>query len=236
MPMAGLGSRTRSFSQDPKPFISLFGIPLFRFALSGLPLERCSKLTFVLNEKDRKFFDETGKFLFENFVPKNLHSSVVFTSMTSGQAETVDIALSSDDLSRPLLIASCDTMVTKDFPEDVSRWDGLLGTFWSDNPAMSYVRLEEGIVAETAEKRVISSNASSGLYYFRKAADFRRAYRESTFQGERFVAPLYNKLIGKESRIGIWRHSSVTPLGTTKELKDFVTSAKPDLIRTVSEA
>lgn len=234
MPMAGLGSRTKSFSQNPKPFITLFGIPLFKFALAGLPLDRCSKLTFVLNEKDRGFFDETGKQLLEDFGPKHLATKVVFTTTTSGQAETVDKALSTADLGNPLLIASCDTMVSRDFPSNSDVWDGLLGTFWSDSPAMSYVRLEDEVVVETAEKRVISNSASSGLYFFRRAAAFREVYRESTFQGESFVAPLYNSLIRKQAKIGIWQHSSVIPLGTAEELEEFVTSAPTELIQAIS--
>jgi NDP-sugar pyrophosphorylase family protein len=234
MPMAGLGSRTKSFSQNPKPFIPLFGIPLFKFALAGLPLDRCSKLTFVLNEKDRDFFNEAGKQLLEDFGPKHLATTVVFTSTTSGQAETVDLALSPADLSSPLLIASCDTMFSNDFPSDSDEWDGLLGTFWSESPAMSYVRLEDEVVVETAEKRVISNHASSGVYFFRRAADFREAYRESTFQGESFVAPLYNRLISQQAKIGIWQHSSVVPLGTADELIEFVASAHPELIQAIS--
>lgn len=234
MPMAGLGSRTKSFSENPKPFIPLFGIPLFKFALSGLPLERCSRLTFVLNENDRGFFNDTGKFLLEDFGPKNLSTRVVFTSTTSGQAETVDVALRDEELNEPLLIASCDTMVSKDFPVDSNLWDGLLGTFWSDSPAMSYVKLEGGVVVETAEKQVISNHASSGLYFFNKAGDFRRVFRDSTFPGESFVAPLYNRLIEQKAKIGMWEHTSVTPLGTSGELEEFVTSANPEIIRSVS--
>jgi hypothetical protein len=100
---------------------------------------------------------------------------------------------------------------------------------------MSYVRLEGNDVVETAEKKVISNHASSGLYYFRKACDFRRIYRGSEFSGESYVAPLYNELIKSEAKVGIWHHKSVTPLGTTEELEAFVSSAKPELIEAVSK-
>jgi dTDP-glucose pyrophosphorylase len=234
MPMAGLGSRTKSFSKNPKPFVSLFGIPLFKFALHGLPLDSCSKITFVLNENDKHFFDSHGHELLRQFGPQGIETRVLFTPTTSGQAETVDIALSPMDLSNPILIASCDTMVSKDFPHDFLIWDGLLGTFWSDSPAMSYVRLDGERVIETAEKKIISNHASSGLYYFKHAGDFRRVYRESTFVGESYVAPLYNKLIGNDAKVGIWQHASVTPLGTAEELESFIASAKPELIASIS--
>ncbi len=235
MPMAGLGSRTKRFSQNPKPFVDLFGLPLFKFALHGLPLDQCSKLTFVLNENDREFFDLSGRELLRQFGPVGIETEVLFTPTTSGQAATVDVALRPEDLPNPILIASCDTMVSRDFPSDFAMWDGLLGTFWSESPAMSYVRLEGDKVVETAEKKVISNHASSGLYYFKRAGDFRRILRDSSFQGESFVAPLYNKLLESDAKVGIWQHASVTPLGTSEELETFVASAKPALIEAVAD-
>ncbi len=235
MPMAGLGSRTKSFSQNPKPFVSLFGVPLFKFALHGLPLDKCSKLTFVLNENDREFFELRGKEQLKQYGPVDIETKVLFTPTTSGQAATVDVALSPEDLPNPILIASCDTMVSKDFPSDFIMWDGLLGTFWSENPAMSYVRLDGDNVVETAEKQVISNHASSGLYYFKHAGDFRQVFRDSKFEGESFVAPLYNKLLESNAKVGIWQHASVTPLGTSEELELFSASAMQELIEAVAD-
>lgn len=221
MPMAGLGTRTKSFSPNPKPFIDIKGIPLFKFALRGLPLDICTKLTFVLNENDRDFYISRGKQLLDAFTPADIPKRVVFTQTTTGQAATVHAALIEEDLNIPLLIASCDTMVTGDFPSDYEQWDGLLGTFWSDSPAMSYVRLSGDNVVETAEKLVISNNASSGLYFFRHGRTFQEVFQLSEHSGESYVAPLYNLLVNKQLKVGVWSHGLVTPLGTAQELKDF---------------
>jgi hypothetical protein len=55
---------------------------------------------------------------------------------------------------------------------------------------------------ETAEKREISRYCSTGIYYFRKLADFKEAYGASGLYTtdrikEYYVAPLYNELIRK---------------------------------------
>ena len=221
MPMAGLGSRTKTFSLDPKPFLEIHGLPLFKFALHGLPLERCRKITFVLNNKDRDFYEERGVHLMERFAPRGIARTVFFVDTTSGQAETVNLALQPEDGQSPLLIASCDTLVSQDFPSDYDTWDGLLGTFRSTDPGMSYVRLEKGRVVETAEKVVISDQASSGLYFFKRARDFQRVFRDHNFLGESYVAPLYNGLIGSGSKIGVWSHGHAIPLGTSLELSTF---------------
>ena len=58
-----------------------------------------------------------------------------------------------------------------------------------------------------AEKQPISRNATAGLYYFRRGVDFvrgaeRMLFKNASFSGEFYVAPVYNELIlaGKARR------------------------------------
>ena len=53
-------------------------------------------------------------------------------------------------------------------------------------------------VAETAEKVQISDLCCTGLYYFREAGEFKKAFKlhvDDNPSGELYVAPLYNHLI-----------------------------------------
>lgn len=73
-------------------------------------------------------------------------------------------------------------------------------TFKSDNPCYSYIlENKDGIFVEAAEKRVISDNASAGVYLFRSSAIYFSAlahaltYPEShVFNGLFYVCPLFN--------------------------------------------
>ena len=85
---------------------------------------------------------------------------------------------------------------------------GIALTFTADNPAYSYLSLDESnIFTEAAEKRVISNNASAGTYMFRDMATYLRALAhnldnevDQTFNELFFVCPLFNgvKNQGKE--------------------------------------
>ena len=66
-----------------------------------------------------------------------------------------------------------------------------------------------GDVLGVAEKLPISELCCTGLYHFRRAGDFRWAYRNPqpprspAERRERYVAPLYNALIARGERIGM---------------------------------
>lgn len=221
MPMAGLGTRTRDFSPDPKPFIKIAGIPLFRYALNGMPISDGVSLTYVLNLKDIRFCQERGLALLQEFTPKDIPYDVVFTQTTSGQAETVAKAILDRGIEGQILIGNSDTLVSSDFPPNLEAFDGALGVFESTNQGLSYLRQVDGLVVETAEKVVISNQASSGLYYFRSSRQFLDLFRGRRSLGESYVAPMYNDLIQRNGRVSFWEHKFVHPLGTTSEILEF---------------
>lgn len=92
--------------------------------------------------------------------------------------------------------------------DDISRAGCILEVFEDDGANWSFVGPVSGDtacrVARTAEKEPISRLACTGLYYFRRHADFLMAFDEKCAQGpqawekgELFVAPLYNTLIAR---------------------------------------
>jgi hypothetical protein len=81
--------------------------------------------------------------------------------------------------------------------------------FTSSNPLYSYLRTDAaGNVVEAAEKRVISSHASAGTYFFASPAVYLQALghnlrqREKlTYKGLFFVCPLFNGVIDGGRRV-----------------------------------
>jgi dTDP-glucose pyrophosphorylase len=75
--------------------------------------------------------------------------------------------------------------------------DGMLQIFSDNQTRWSFVRMDNmGRVLQTAEKQLISNNASSGLYWFKKAETFLRiASLKLKSKGECYIAPLYNQMI-----------------------------------------
>jgi hypothetical protein len=119
--------------------------------------------------------------------------------------------------------------------------DGCIPVFACSDPGMSFVRYDsQGLVREVAEKKVLSSWASVGLYGFRTAAFFRSLYREAYQQnqiaavgGEEYVAPIYALALRAGARISAPRVSAdhVHILGTPRQLLRFDETASPPLGR-----
>lgn len=86
---------------------------------------------------------------------------------------------------------------------------GVLPWFVSDDPAFSYLDVDErGMVVRTAEKQVISRRASAGVYFFRdmptwlSAAAFALAHRDTlAVRGIHFVCPAMNGVFAAGRRV-----------------------------------
>lgn len=218
--MAGKGERVSGRYSQPKPLIEVHGKPLVAWAMAGLPLELATELHLVTNRSIGANFDL--KLMLGKYLPKKLSLHVqVLEKETSGQAETVYQGLGDVDDSHGILAYNCDTMISNDFPEDYEDWDGILGTFKSDNPGMSYVESSHNIVTRTEEKKRISDTASTGLYYFGSKKLFKDAYVKTRHEKEAYIAPMFNSMILKGLRIRSFETRSVLPLGTSTEIEWF---------------
>lgn len=152
---------------------------------------------------------------------------------TSGQAETVFLGLAEAGIGddEAIAIFNIDTFrpgyVKPDCVVDPSC-AGYLEVFHGAGSGWSYVAEDPqapGRVAAVAEKLPISDLCCTGLYHFRRAGDFRWAYRHpapavsEAEKRERYVAPLYNTLIARGDRIAfaLVSPSEVVFCGTPQE-------------------
>lgn len=234
IPMAGLSSRfTKAGYTLPKYMLYAHDRSLFNLAVSSF----------------ERYFDETH-FVFiardvfdtEAFIKKECEllaiksfNVVILDKPTQGQAETVLLGLErsgvSDDAS--ILIFNIDTFRPGfTFPDGMESWDGYLEVFSGSGANWSYARTESEDstrVVETAEKKEISHFCSTGIYYFRRSADFKESYAASgSYTTDRikefYVAPLYNELIrkGKDIHINLIRRDEVIFCGVPQEYTDYL--------------
>ena len=82
-------------------------------------------------------------------------------------------------------------------------------------------------VAQTTEKKRISPLCSSGLYYFRRVADFKAAFESmlknnAKSKGEYYIAPIYNALIsqGRDIRYHEINPNQIIFCGTPSEYEN----------------
>jgi dTDP-glucose pyrophosphorylase len=230
--MAGEGRRFREAGYDlPKMLIEAKGKTLLEWSIDSLPLNLCSRLIFVAQQKHEDEFQLTKKIIsiYGDRI-KALHFKFI-DKLTRGQSETACLAKALVDLAKPLLIFNIDTQFSSSSLEKNllrKSVDGVLGAFYSEEPRFSFAALnDEGIVTKTAEKEVISSNALTGLYHFTYPEDFFDAAesafaKNETTKGEFYIAPLYNYLIAKGRKLIVDVADEVNILGTPEELKVFL--------------
>ncbi len=156
-------------------------------------------------------------------LPKNINwsalckikSRVCHVGKTGGALATALIALQDCDLSQPLFICPGDAIVkVEDYESfriwcDKSDYDACVMVLDSENPDYSYVRVLSDKPVEFTEKKVISSRALTGIYYFRSAELFLQSAEWALINqvrtlGQFFIAPSLNYLIMKECDLGLF--------------------------------
>ncbi|MBV9945683.1 MAG: NTP transferase domain-containing protein, partial [Myxococcales bacterium] len=97
---------------------------------------------------------------------------------TGGAACTALLAVEHVGGDEPLCVVNGDQIVEADLAQVTQDFrrrelDGGIVVFPAVHPRWSYVRTDaEGHVVEAAEKRPISNQATAGIYYFARGADF----------------------------------------------------------------
>ena len=212
-PMAGLSSRfTKAGYKKPKYMLPVDENSVFYHAVNGFKnLFDDVHILFICRD-----ILDTREFIKSECEKMSLndYEIVVLDKPTDGQAETVYLGLknSNVDLDDSLLIFNIDTFRPNfQLPKelDFDKIDGYLEVFEAEGEHWSFVLSENDEttkVTKTAEKERISNLCSSGLYYFRKASDFKEIFEKIVAKNDRvknefFIAPMYNYLINQNKDI-----------------------------------
>ena len=116
---------------------------------------------------------------------------------------------------------------------DIIQVNGVTGgiaTFESSHPKWSYAKLnEDGFVSEVAEKKVISHNATVGIYYYKKGSEFVK-YAEQMIQknirvnNEFYVCPVFNEFVLDGKKIKIVEVKKMWGIGVPEDLNYFLSN------------
>jgi NDP-sugar pyrophosphorylase family protein len=211
LPIAGRGSRFADAGyQLPKPLIPVHGLPMIEAVVRNIRPRQPHRFIFVAL---REHLDHLGmRQALQSAAPGSLVLSV--DQVTEGAACTVLLARELIDTDDPLMLANSDQWVDVDIDRyldgmERQRADGLIMTMTASDPKWSFVGLDQaGMATRVVEKEVISDEATVGIYNFRRGRDFVRAAdgmiaRNLRVNGEFYVAPVYNELIGEGARVAI---------------------------------
>lgn len=233
MPMAGRGKRFADAGYaTPKPLLPIHGRPMTEVVIDNLRPARPHRFVFLILREHAESFD------FDQHLQRWAPGCEVryVETVTQGAACTVLLARDLIHTSEPLMIANCDQWVDVDINDyllamDSARADGLIMTMWADDPKWSFVRFGlGGQVVEVVEKRVVSNEATVGIYNFARGSDFVWAAnlmiaKDLRVNGEFYVAPVYNELIAEGQSVIVHNvgrdNTGMYGLGTPADLEGF---------------
>ena len=216
IPMAGAGSRfAQAGYKDPKPLISIHGIPMIRAVIQNLKPDVSHRFIFVCQKEHVKAYGLADKF--KQWAPDCI--IIELEGITEGAACTVLAAQSLIDSDEPLMIANSDQYVDADIDRYLNKMavdelDGLIMTMKASDPKWSFAGMDaDGLVTRVVEKKVISDEATVGIYNFKRGCDFvagakEMIERDERVNGEFYVAPVYNQLISDGQKIGVFNIGS----------------------------
>lgn len=244
LPIAGQGSRfVAAGYKQPKPLIPVHGIPMIEVVINNLRPQQPHHFTFVVLQKHLDDFE-----LHQTLLLLDPDCTIIPVSyVTEGAACTVLQAREIINNDMPLMIANCDQWVDIDinhYLHEIDKAkvgrdievDGLIMTMWADHPKWSYVSLnEENQVTQVVEKKVISHDATVGIYNFKRGCDFVDAAEKMISKNQRvnnefYVAPVYNEMIRLGKNISIYNVGKVGDrmfgIGTPDDLMSFLRHEK----------
>ena len=230
VPMAGAGSRFEKAGYTfPKPLIEVKGQPMIAKVVENLNLQ--GKYIFLVQKAHYEKYD------LENLL--NLIAPgceiVQIDGLTEGAACTVLKARALIDNDQPLLISNSDQWIKWNSFETISSFnneDGGILTFKSVHPKHSFAKVDgDGYVTEVAEKNPISSDATVGIYHWKRGSDFVK-YADQMIannvrtNNEFYICPVYNEALKDGFKIKASLVDQMWGMGTPEELNNFLAHYK----------
>ncbi len=234
LPMAGRGSRFADAGYVlPKPLIEVHGVPMIKVVVDNLAPKVEHRFIFVAQQEHIDKYDLTPKL---KSYAKNVEV-IGINGITEGQVCTALLAKKFFNNDEPLMNANSDQFIDFDINEyldamNSKNLDGMIMTMKSQDPKWSYAKTDaNGLVVETAEKKVISPDATVGIFNFKRGSDLVRSAEQMIadnirVNNEFYTCPCYNYLIKEGKKIGIYpigkEYDGMYGLGIPSDLDFFL--------------
>lgn len=231
IPMSGAGT---SFIQAgytfPKPLIDINGKPMIQIVIENLTPKIEHNFIFVY----KKEYDKYSLHQIFNNTARGFRA-IPLIAPTQGALCSVLNAVDYINNDQELIVANADQLIDIAIDDFInfaraSYADGVIMTFNSQHPRWSYARVDKtGNVLEVAEKKVISDQATVGIYYFKKGSSFVKASfsmieKNIRFNNDFYVCPVFNEMVLSGKKIINWeiKQSQMHGLGTPEDLNRYL--------------
>ena len=228
VPMAGAGSRFEKAGYTfPKPLVEIDNKPMIQWVIDSLDLD--ANFIFLVQKEHQVKFNISS--MLKILIPKC--KIVYLDGITEGAACTTLLAKKYINNNNPLVITNSDQFLEWNSSKTMYNFysksiDGAILCFTSTHPKWSYALTDKNnFVRKVAEKKVISKNATVGLYYWKKGKDYVK-YAEQMINknirvnNEFYVCPVFNEAIKDKKKIIIDKVNKMWGLGTPEDLDFFI--------------
>ena len=228
IPMAGAGKRFADAGYIfPKPIIEVQNKPMIQWVIDSLKIN--ANYIFIIQKEHQTKFNIKSvlKILKPNC------KIIELDKVTEGAACTTLLAKKYINNNKPLIIANSDQYIKWNSSKSIynfnsKKYDGAILTFEAIHPKWSYAKCDKNkIVLEVAEKKVISKNATVGVYFWKQGSEYVK-YAEQMIRknirinNEFYVCPVFNEAIKDKKKIIIDPVDEMHGLGTPEDLNNFI--------------
>ena len=232
IPMAGAGKRFFDAGYIfPKPLIEVDNKPMIQWVIESLNLN--ANYIFIIQKEHQKKYNISSVLR----ILKPNCKIIELDHITEGAACTTLLAKKFINNSNPLIIANSDQYIRWNSSKAIYNFnsknlDGAILTFEAIHPKWSYAKCDdEGFVLEVAEKKVISKNATVGVYYWKHGSDYVQSAesmikKNIRVNNEFYVCPVYNEFLLKNKKVKIHNVDKMWGLGTPEDLNNFLRTIK----------
>lgn len=208
IPMAGRGERFARQGYGPKPLLPIEGRPMFEWVILNMLEPQVADFTLVVRPDVAANIDAKR---LERMVNRPVRI-VKVDSVTGGAAETVLRGLATLPHRGSVVTANSDQLVKgslRGLYEIVPAYSGgCILTMRANDDRWSFVGFDDsGSPSVVVEKEVISEIATVGIYAFAgrdvlQCAIEEMLDRDVRTNGEYYLAPVYNILLGQKLSVG----------------------------------
>ena len=238
IPMAGRGSRFEETGlySFPKPLIDVNGKPMIQVVVDNLNLDTSKTQFIYICQKEH--VDKYNLTYLLNIMTPNC-KIIEIDGITEGAACSILLAKEYINNDTQLLLANSDQFMEWNsnifmYSMQDEEIDGGIVTFENSHPKWSYAKLgDDNFVCAVAEKKPISTNATTGIYLWKKGSDFIK-YAEQMMKknirvnGEFYTCPVFNEAILDNKKIRIFPIERMWGIGVPEDLQHFLQNYKKE--------
>lgn len=230
VPLAGKGQRMIDGGfKYPKPLLLVGNRHIIDYSLQSINTSECNIIFIV--RRDHIVNYAIDKILKVKF---GTDATVVIAEQnTQGSVSSCLLAKQFINNELPLIIFCPDIYFEPTFVPSDEHFinEGFLLTFKANSPNYSYVQhnSNDELVLRTAEKMVISDNASVGVYCFKSGKLFIETAEKAIAKNQKdtneyYVCPLYNDIISAGGLVKTQQVPIMYIMGTPEEMAFFKTA------------